>query len=415
MGMRERRKKREARVVSAKRQATEHKRGGKIPLRVPSTLPQLQVGKEARTLVLDFVCWKAGKGNPHCPKGEAAFERTYFCHAKIGPAGDTVICNAKTFNKACPVCEYRNKLQQDPTPDEAKKKLISSLWPKERQVFLVVNREDKKKGVQLWEYSFKLFGEQLNNKINNARSRSEKKIREEFADPKVGSTLILTGLQKSGGGYTFVEFSDIEFKPRKKPLDSKVARGNPCVDDMIVPEDYKKLKELFFQNVKAEDDEDEEDERDEDEELDEEDEDGDDEDSNDDDDDEGDDDDEDDEDDDGEDSDDDEEGDDEDEDDDEGDSDEDDEDDSDVDEDDPPCEKGNLVKCKYKKKTYVGKVVAVNKADSIVRVKVEDREHPLNLEYDQVLKVLKKGGKMKVAKKGKKGKKRRDDDDDLPF
>jgi hypothetical protein len=271
--------------------------------------------------------------------------------------------------------------------------MFGRLLPKQREAFLVRDRTEKKKGRQLWECSFHLFGKYLYNKIDTARG-ADKKARENFADPKVGSTLEITGVEKKtgDGGGAFLEFSDIQFKPRKEPLPPELVKGAPCVDEFVVLEDYKKVKESFLATQKSEDDEEEkedEEEIDNEEGEDDEDDNGDSEDEDDTDDDDADSEDEDDE----EESEEDEESGE-----DEGDADEDDED---ADTLEPPCGKGDVVLFVYKKVKHKGTVLKVNEDDMLVRVRSKDRENPYTLDYDQI---------KKVVVKAKKAKKSRSDD-----
>jgi hypothetical protein len=390
---RNKREKRQERVVSAKKRVA-NREGSKLALRVPSDLPMVNVGKKACTKLFDFIPWKAGKGNTAADQGEYTFVREYYVHAQVGPNQDTFGCNAKNFNKPCYVCEWRNKnLGNKPDPTDEEKKMFGRLLPKQREAFLVRDRTEKKKGRQLWECSFHLFGKYLYNKIDTARG-ADKKARENFADPKVGSTLEITGVEKKtgDGGGAFLEFSDIQFKPRKEPLPPELVKGAPCVDEFVVLEDYKKVKESFLATQKSEDDEEEkedEEEIDNEEGEDDEDDNGDSEDEDDTDDDDADSEDEDDE----EESEEDEESGE-----DEGDADEDDED---ADTLEPPCGKGDVVLFVYKKVKHKGTVLKVNEDDMLVRVRSKDRENPYTLDYDQI---------KKVVVKAKKAKKSRSDD-----
>ena len=86
-------------------------------------------------------------GNPFAAKGSLHYERTYWAHRGIGPNNDSYICSAKTFNKKCPICEYRAKLQKDP---DAEEQMVKDLAPKERQLFNVIDTAERDKGIQLW-------------------------------------------------------------------------------------------------------------------------------------------------------------------------------------------------------------------------------------------------------------------------
>lgn len=358
--MKKNREKRQKRSMMDRR-TREHTAGGKLAIRMPQ-LPLFKP-KAGEAYNLDFVPFKAGKGNPHADKGEPYFERTYYTHPGVGPNRDTVICNAKTHNEECFVCEYRGKLGRKPDQSPEMKEMARMLYPKERQLFLVRDRGEMKKGLQLWEYSFHLFGKALDNKINSAKGE-QKKVRQNFAEPDEGCTLEVTGVEKAvGEGGKCVDFADIQFQERKAPLKQELLDQAICLDDLIPKADYDKVKKLFLQSAPdesgedIEDPEDEDEDDSEDEEKDDEDEEEEEEDA---------------------------------EEDDDSDDEEDDEEDEDSDEEDePPCSKGDLVLFKFKGKKLKGKVVKINVADSIVQVRAKDREEPHNLNYDEIVKILK--------------------------
>lgn len=376
----------------ADRRRREHKGAGGGFCYAAPELPQFK-GKAEESYPLDFVPFTAGKNNPFAKKGELYYERTYHQHPNVGPGRDKVICNLETFKQPCYICEYRAKKCNVP-PDERTKEskaAYSALMPKQRQVFLVRNRDEMKKGLQFWDESWHLFGKFLDNKLKTAKG-SQRAIRDNFAEPDGGSTLVITGVEKAVDTGKCVEFTDITFEPRKKPLNEELLESAPCVDDWFTPADYDEVKKLFLAGMGDEKDEDEEDEDEDsetdDEEWDEEDEDSEEEDEE--------------EDEDSEDEDEEEESDDEE------DDDEDSEDDEEEDEsDEPPCGKGDLVLFKYKKKKLKGKVVEINKADDMVRVKSKDRDEPHNLEYDQVIKVLKSAASEDDEDEPRKKKKKR--------
>src|SRR5262249_29306439 len=158
------------------------------------------------TYRLDIIPYEAGKGNPYADEGMFHYERTYFCHKKVGPNEDTYICPAKTFGKPCPICEERTRLSRDPEADEA---VLKSLRPKERQLWNVFVYDQADKGVQVWDVSDWLFGKHLRAKVQKCEKY------ESFADPDDGWTLDIGANQESGDGMTWFTFQDIEFLPRE--------------------------------------------------------------------------------------------------------------------------------------------------------------------------------------------------------
>ena len=194
---------------------------------------------------IDIIPYVAGEGNPHREQGKVYFERTYYSHREIGPNSDKFVCPAKTANKPCPICEYRNELLKSGDKDADTKKQIKALAPKQRQLFFVVDADDRESGVQLWDMSFHMFGKLLDYEVRNA---DEDEDFEFFPDPEDGYTLKLGVAEKSiDGGRPFYEVISITFKTRSEGYPDDVAETVPCLDDLIKIVPYDKLREIFLQ------------------------------------------------------------------------------------------------------------------------------------------------------------------------
>ena len=229
--------------VSAKRRLSEHKIGGGSN---HITLPdgcELFTPKPG-SYRLEFLPYVV-KNNPYAKEGELHFERTYYIHRNVGPNNEWCICLAKTYGKPCPICEYRSKLTKDPSSDE---ETVKALAPAERQLFILVEGSayDQK---LIWDVSHHLFGKQLDNKIQNSDEEDGYDL---FADVEEGKTVRVSFKQSDQGKW--LETIDIEFKDRRKPLPSSVFEDVPCLDDMLKPMSYEKMKSLLLQIEEDNDD-----------------------------------------------------------------------------------------------------------------------------------------------------------------
>lgn len=225
---------------SAYERAEKHAAGfSKMPVRIPEGVKVYK--PTAGVAFLDILAYVVGKGNPNADEGEYHFERTYFSHRNIGPAGDVVVCLARTFNQPCPVCEMRADLKKDPDADADTVKQMG--W-KERQLFWVFDRKNPDDGWQLFEYSYHLFGKKLDSRIRADREMpdEEKEGWGKFAHPVKGKTLRVTWVEKSIGDGTCIEADSIDLKDRKEPYDFEVCDKLDCLDDLLIVESYKKLK-----------------------------------------------------------------------------------------------------------------------------------------------------------------------------
>lgn len=243
---RSRKERQKRKRAGSSRRDSQHRTGGDwTTLTIPEGVELFQ--PKAGSYRLDIVPYEAGSGNPYADVGDLYYERTYFTHRAIGPNSESYVCPAKTAGKKCPVCEDRARMQRDPDSDT---ELVKSLRPKERQLWLVFDHGEKEKGVQLWEFSHWNFGKLLDTIRQNADEDEEYKA--DFDDPEGGASLKVLFSEESGGGYSFIEATSIEFKPRKDGLDEELLEHGVCLDSLLKIPDYDKLKAAYLQ---VEDDE----------------------------------------------------------------------------------------------------------------------------------------------------------------
>lgn len=266
----ERQGRRATKPVSARRRAEEHSTGGGwgTYLNIPEGVEMLSI-KKPQIMRADIIPFIAGKDNPFANQGDPYFERTFYVHRDVGPQKGMFICLASTYGKPCPICEHRAELTRSSDADED---LIASLVPKERQLFNFLEHEETRKGVEktmkLVEMSFHNFGKLLDMKVQSGDKLEDGSGEYDlFADLESGMTLRITWVQEQMGRTKFIKAGDIEFKPRNKPLPEEYMEQAVCLDDILKPMPYKKLKELFLQVSSAEDEEPEEEEHDEDDEA----------------------------------------------------------------------------------------------------------------------------------------------------
>jgi hypothetical protein len=234
------RDKKKARIVSARKMADTSKAGGgSKAFKVPQGVSQFQPKKDTE-YTLDIIPYEAGEGNPGADPGFLAAGRTYYTHRDIGPNRDSYACLAGTFNKPCPICEYRSKVVADKGWQD---ELAKALRAKTRQLWNVFDHNDSKRGVQIWEASDWVFGKHLFAKMDR------KPEYETFASPDDGYTLIVGTTEEKAGSGTFVNCADIQFRKRSEPLDDDILAKATCLDEIIVELPYEKLKAIFESGI----------------------------------------------------------------------------------------------------------------------------------------------------------------------
>lgn len=221
--------------------------GGFSTIKIPEGMKMLKL--EKGTMIVDIIPYMVGAGNPFADEGKYHYERTFWMHRGVGPAGDSYICLAKTKNEACPVCEYQARLRKGGEVDE---KTLKEMSPKRRQLFHVVNRKDIEAGVQLLEASYAMFGKLLATRIDS--DAATESGWDKFADPKEGMRLQLTIAEKSMGSNKYLEVIAIDFLPRKHQYGWKFVDENTvCLDDILKIPNYEKLAALLESGEEAED------------------------------------------------------------------------------------------------------------------------------------------------------------------
>lgn len=216
----------------------------------PDDMPMFRWTKE-KTYRLEIMPYIVGPGNPMADEDTIHYERTYYTHRDVGPKKDTVLCNAKTLGKKCPVCEHREKLMTDP---EANKKLTDSLKYKERQLYIVRDLDEPEKGFQLLETAYyKSFGELLEKKC---KAGDDDNPFHKFHHLQGGMILKVLAEEDTFEGKKFFKAANIEMAPRKKDLPESILDEVPCLDKLLVEADYKELKKSFLQ-IPDDEDEDE--------------------------------------------------------------------------------------------------------------------------------------------------------------
>lgn len=262
--------------TDAKDRADKHERGfgPTSNFKVPKGMEIFKFRKPKKYR-LDVIGYIVGKDNPMADEGSVHYERTMFVHKGLGSDGRGMeICNTKTFpkrNVACGGCKTLNKIRK-----KLDKETVGKLLPKENQGFLIIDRDEMEKGVQLFQSAyFMSFGEMLDEEMSDM---SEKDKRRKFFKIEGGKTLEVRVKKASFNGNPYNKPTRINFIDREEDYtitdvdsDKKVITFEcgeftfiaPCIDDMLSPSDPKKLAKMMLDGP-TDDDEEKEDEDEED-------------------------------------------------------------------------------------------------------------------------------------------------------
>jgi hypothetical protein len=147
------------------------------------------------------------------------------------------------------VCEYRAKLGGEAEPDKDTKKLMEDIKSKQRQLWNVFNHDEPKKGWQIFEESFFLFGKNVNERIMAARPADVARFSNFWHPGAAGMTLEVVATEKQNPGYSpFIDFGQIAFKERSSKLIARLdALGEPhCLDACLRETPYDEVKKIFL-------------------------------------------------------------------------------------------------------------------------------------------------------------------------
>jgi hypothetical protein len=215
----------------ARKRAAEHEREfDSFALKLPKNMPLFRV-KKPGVIRLDIMPYVAAKGNPHADEGMLHYERTYFIHGRVGPDQIGIVCPRETADlegkrHPCPICEMQRTLKMDPQADD---KLIKSLYPRERQIFQIIDVENPDAGIQLWDMSYHLFGRLLDARI---RDQDEQDAFHLFYHLKKGFTLKIGFVEESANKRVWYKAETIDFKTRE-PYGTSMLEQCVCLDELI--------------------------------------------------------------------------------------------------------------------------------------------------------------------------------------
>ncbi|MBT9139084.1 MAG: hypothetical protein DDT31_01664 [Syntrophomonadaceae bacterium] len=193
--------------------------------------------QKAGTYHLDILPYKVSVQNhPQVSGGEVWFERTVFVHFSVGDEQLAYIC-PKTIAAKCPICEERAKMFKDPNADE---ELIKQLRPKERQLFNVIDLDDKEPTIKIWEVSNFLFGGILEEEIRNGDEENAS-----FFFYEGGKTLKVRFKQESFGDNSFLKTHRIDFEDRED-YGVDVLKKTIDLDKLLIVLPYEELGRKFL-------------------------------------------------------------------------------------------------------------------------------------------------------------------------
>lgn len=236
----------------AKQSAEENKfSGGSSYLKIPEGMSFLKLecdkGKSSVNMELDFLPFEVTSNRtvPDTPKrdydlekGDLEWHRTIFVHRNVGPEKKPALC-PRTIKKACPICEERQALMD--SDYETNKKLIGDLKPQHKDLMYVIDLDNEKDGIKIFEHSYANFRDKLENEL---REQNEDELYD-FFQLEDGKTMKVRFLEEEFQKNKFFKADRIDFHKRND-YDEKILDDLPDFEDMLVVLPYDKLQKMFW-------------------------------------------------------------------------------------------------------------------------------------------------------------------------
>lgn len=171
-------------------------------------------------------------------KGDLWYKRPFKVHRNVGADNESCVC-PKSFGKPCPICEYQKKR----FGEGADKEETKELYPKDRNLYVVVPIGDKKLGSDpmVWDMSQALFQDILKEALE------EDPDNEVFPDLEEGKTLEVSFKWKTLGKITFPEARNINFVDRDEAYEESILDDVPDLDNVLKVLSYEQLSNKFFE------------------------------------------------------------------------------------------------------------------------------------------------------------------------
>jgi len=175
---------------------------------------------------INIIPYIGGPNNPNGKAGKWAYNLDIWVHRKVGVTEDNFICLARSYGKACPICEHQ---AEERKKDNYNEDFVKSLNPTRRVIYNIVcldNNTEVAKGIQLFDVAHWLFEKYLAELAKIPRSGGFIL----FSDSDVGKTVFF---RKKGSGATNTSYTAFAFHDRTEPISDALLDSAHSLDDMI--------------------------------------------------------------------------------------------------------------------------------------------------------------------------------------
>lgn len=248
------REKRDSRQNEAKQWAKESRGGELTHIRPPDGVKVVFRYDKVGAHEWDFLSYKVGTKYPTIngkkkKPGDIAFQVPYKSHGLETPSGyRSFVCNHH-FGKKCAVCDWIKK-------NSPPKDVIDKIKGKDRNLWLVNPdpANTKKPEVFIFDAGYWNRGVGFGELMSDACDDVDESIFPFDLDGGCTASVRVKEVPR-GEGATYKAATRIAFKPRKTVYSEKLLDTFPCLDECLIPHDYKTVwSYLDGTNVEEDDD-----------------------------------------------------------------------------------------------------------------------------------------------------------------
>lgn len=209
--------------------------------------------KKADTYAIDILPFTiATKNHPHVVSkdaevGDKIHVLDYWVHRNIGAKKATVTCPLQTYGKPCPICEEFDKIKASKGRDAPETKLAatSGLKPVRRVMYNVIDVDEEKETLRIFDQSWHLFCKELTEAAGVAAKRAKKDFFDYAGITNSADAMTIeffTVSEKVGTGECWL-FKSFNFLKRESSHKSITPIS---LDKYIILKSYDELRHLFF-------------------------------------------------------------------------------------------------------------------------------------------------------------------------
>ena len=193
--------------------------------------------------IIDIIPFPAGNHDPNTKPGEPNYVLILWVHYGVGVNQDAYVCQARNYNKQCPICEYREEVRRQEDYDE---ELVKELTPKRRSIYNILCYDSEKeegKGVQIFDAAH-WFMEKHIAPLAKTPTRGAGKSTDmyvAFSDPDTGKSISFTrkGTKRNS------EFLAHKFVDRNYVIPDEVLDAAFVLDECINYATYDEINQAF--------------------------------------------------------------------------------------------------------------------------------------------------------------------------